>query len=145
MKIEVDQSGKIERSNHDTIIAASNDKQYCVKIPRKVKRNILDCRKEIKQIKYKLFCIGVYFCIKRYLHGNNLIIIDDEYHGKNKLIKSILFSYIRTKNKEFNNDLIRFDTIGKNSNAHHIVIETFRKEHQPNEILNEKEIWGLLK
>lgn len=145
MRIEVDQSGKVERLSHDIVIAASNKEQYCIKIPRKVKRNIFDYKDKIKQIKYKLFCIRVYFCIKKFLHGNNLIIIDDEYHGKNKLIRDILISYIKIEYGEFDGDLIRINLIGKNSNAHHIAIETFRGEHKPNEILNEKEIWGLLK
>ncbi len=41
MNIEVDQSGKIERLSHDTIIAASNGTQDSIKIPRKLKRKIL--------------------------------------------------------------------------------------------------------
>jgi hypothetical protein len=38
MNIEADQSGKIERLRHDAIIVASNDIQYVVKIPRRLKR-----------------------------------------------------------------------------------------------------------
>ena len=40
---------------------------------------------------------------------------------------------------------IRIALITRNSNAHHVAIETFREEHKPNEVLTEKQIWRLLK
>ncbi len=144
-RMEIDQSGKIERLDHDTIIAISNGEQYCVMIPKSLKRAIYSYRNEIKQIRYKLFCIGIYYCALRFINKNYLIIIDDEYYGKNNLIKSILVSYVQLNHLSFNTDLIRFDRIGKKSNAHHIAIETFRGEHKPNETLTENQIWRLLK
>ena len=146
MQIEVDQSGKIEMLSHDTVIACSNGKQYCIKIAKKIKQELFyNYKKEIKQLKYKLFCIGLYYCIERFLHDSKSIIIDDEYHGKNNLVKSILLSYIRKKYPNFDEKIIRFRNIGRKSNAHHVAIETFRKEHKPNEILTKKQIWRLLK
>lgn len=146
MKIEIDQSGKIEMLSQDTIIACSNDKQYSIKIPKKIKQEIFyNYKNKIKQLKYKLFSIGVYYCIERFIEKSELIIIDDEYHGKNNLIKFILISYIKRIYKNFDEKLIRFSTITKNSNAHHIAIETFREEHKPNEVLTEKQIWRLLR
>lgn len=146
MKIEIDQSGKIEMLSQDTIIACSNDKQYSIKIPKKIKQEIFyNYKNKIKQLKYKLFSIGVYYCIERFIEKSELIIIDDEYHGKNNLIKFILISYIKRIYKNFDEKLIRFSTITKNSNAHHIAIETFREEHKPNEVLIEKQIWRLLR
>ena len=146
MHIEVDQSGKIEQLSQDTIIACSNNKQYCIKIQKKIKQSIYyNYKTKIKQLKYKLFCIGVYYCIEYILSKCELIVIDDEYHGKNDLIKSILFSYIRKKFVDFDEKMIRFSRISKNSNAHHVAIETFREEHKPNEVISEKQIWGLLK
>jgi len=146
MKIEVDMSGKIERLSHDTIIASSNEKQYCIKIPKKLKQEIFyNYKKRIKQLKYKLFSIGVYCCIEKNIDTYSSIVIDDEYYKKNKLIKAILISYIKKKFKNFNSEIIQFQNVGKSSNAHHVAIETFRKEHKPNEILTAEEIWRLLK
>ena len=146
MHIEVDQSGKVELLSVDTIIACSNEKQYSIKIPKKLKQEIYyNYKNKIKQLKYKLFCIGVYYCLERFLTKSELIIIDDEYHGKNNLVKSVLLSYIRKKYFNFDNKIINFGNIGKKSNAHHVAIETFRGEHKPNEILTEKQIWRLLK
>ena len=146
MHIEIDQSGKIELLSHDTIIACSNDNQYSVKIPKKVKQDIYyNHKNKISQLKYKLFCIGVYYCIEKFLTKSKLITIDDEYHGRNNLVKSILISYIRKNYRNFDEKLIQFNQITKKSNAHHIAIETFRGEHRPNEILTEKHVWRLLK
>ena len=146
MHIEVDQSGKIELLSHDTIIACSNDNQHSIKIPKKIKQDIYyDHKNKIEQLKYKLFCIGVYYCIEKFLTKSKLITIDDEYHGRNNLVKSILISYIRKDYGNFDEKLIRFSQITKNSNAHHVAIETFRGEHKPNDILTEKQIWRMLK
>ena len=146
MHIEIDQSGKIELLSHDTIIACSNDNQNSIMIPKKIKQTIYYSQKNsISQLKYKLFCIGVYYCIEKFLSKSKLITIDDEYHGKNNLVKSILVSYIRKKYPSFDEKLIRFDQITKKSNAHHVAIETFRQEHKPNDTLTEEHIWRLLK
>ena len=146
MNIEVDQSGKVELLSINTIIACSNDKQYSIKILKKIKQKIhYDYKNKIKQLKYKLFCIGVYYCVERFLTNSELILIDEEYYGRNNLIKSILLSYIRKKQPNFDSKIISFGNLGKKSNAHHLAIETFREEHKPNEIITEKQIWKLLK
>ena len=146
MHIEIDQSGKIELLSQDTIIACSNDNQYSIKIPKKIKQDIYyNHKNKISQLKYKLFCIGVYYCIEKFLAKSKLITIDDEYHGRNNLVKSILISYIKEGYINFDEKLIKFSQITKNSNAHHVAIETFRGEHKPNDILTEEKIWRLLK
>ena len=146
MKFEIDQSGKIELLSVDTIIACSNNKQYSIKIPKEIKQRIYyNYKNKLKQLRYKLFCVGIYYCIERLLMASELIVIDDEYHGKNNLVKCILLSYIRKKYPNFSNKIIRFGSIGRESNAHHLAIETFRKEHMPNEIISEERIWRLLK
>ena len=146
MRIEVDQSGKIEMLSQDTIIACSNDNQYSIKIPKKIKQGIYyNYKNKISQLKYKLFCIGIYYCIERFLTKTKLIIIDDEYRGRNNLVKSVLISYIGKEYENFDEKLIKFSLITKNSKAHHVAIETFREEHRPNDVLAEKQIWRLLK
>ncbi len=144
--IEVDQSGKIELMSQDTIISCSNASQYSIKIPKKVKQSIyLEKKNKVKQIKYKLFCIGVFHCIKRYLGKANLIVIDDEYQGKNNLIRSILIGLIKADFPNFDSKIIKFGNIGKKSNAHHLAIETLRKEHKPNETISIETILNYLK
>jgi len=40
MKIEIDQSGKIEETNVDTVIALSNGVKFSVRIHRRTKRRL---------------------------------------------------------------------------------------------------------
>ena len=65
MHIEIDQSGKIEQLNKDTAIAFSNKTQYSVLIQKDVKQKLFKIYKgKVKELRYRLFCIGVYFCLK---------------------------------------------------------------------------------
>ena len=146
MNIEIDQSGKIEQLNCDTIIAFSNRKQYAVALPKLVKRNIFLVHKsQTRQLRYKLFCIGIYWCIKDYLREFSLIIIDCEYKGNETLIKSLLLNLIRIEYKEFDDKLIRFGQIGKKSNAHNVAIDVFRRHRKPNRIITLGDIESLLR
>jgi len=42
LHIEVDQSGKIEQTNKDTVLALSNEISYAVLIPARVKREAIN-------------------------------------------------------------------------------------------------------
>ncbi len=141
MRIEIDQSGKIEQTDMDTVIAFSNRYQYSVLITKSTKREIfIKYKGKVKNLKYKLFCIGVYFCIRDYLHEYQLIIIDLEYRGKENLIKSILLNFIRKTYKNFDSKIIRFGSITKNSNAHTAAIDVHRGNRKPNKIISMKEV-----
>jgi len=144
MHIEIDQSGKIEQLNYDTIIAFSNDHQYSVLIKKSIKREIfVKYKSKVKNLRYKRFCLGIYYCVKNYLNNYNSMTIDFEYKGKENLIKSLLLDYIRLEFSGFNSKLIRFGSITKNSNAHAVAIDVFRGNRKPNFtlFLNEVEKW----
>lgn len=145
MRVEVDQSGKVEQLNADTIVAFSNDSQYAVLLGKSVKRELfLACRSKVTQFRYRLFCVLVYYCIKDYLKKFSLITIDCEYQGKEDLIKSLLLNLIRKTYKDFDVKLIRFGLIGKQSNAHAVAIDVFRKNRKPNRLLSLAEVEELL-
>ncbi|MBS3093528.1 hypothetical protein J4456_03030 [Candidatus Pacearchaeota archaeon] len=144
MHIEVDQSGKIEQLDRDTVIAFSNDYQYSIFIPRKVKQEFYRLyRVRIKHLRYKLFVIGIYYCLRDYFRLNELILIDCEYSGKENLIKSLLLNLFR-KYHLINPKIIHFGTIGKRSNAHAAAIDVFRENRKPNFTLSLKDIENLL-
>ena len=145
MRVEVDQSGKVEQLDCDTVLAFSNSEQYAVLLPKSLKRRIfLHYRSRTKQFRYKLFAICLYYCLKDYLQHLTLVMIDCEYTGKEQLIKSFLLGFIRTSWKECDGKLIRFGLIGKQSNAHAVAIDVFRGNRKPNKILSEPEIKTLL-
>ena len=146
MKIEVDQSGKIEQLNKDTSIAFSNKNQYCILIPKELKQEIFKIyRGKVKDLRYRLFCIGVYFCLRDYIKEKELITICWEYQGKDNLIKSFLLNHLRKNYQQIDPKIIRFGKIGKSSNAHAVAIDVYRGNRRPNKILSLKEVEECLK
>ena len=130
MKIEIDQSGRIEETNRDTILAAANEKyQFSVKISGRTKRRLLEeFRQKGKPKIYTIrtFAAGLFYLIINYPKTPEQIIIDVEYEGKNSLIKDI----IGEKDKKLI-DKISFRRIGRNSPAHILAINVFRGKKKP--------------
>lgn len=60
MQIEVDQSGKIEQSNHDTVLALTNDIEYTVILRKKEKRTI---KAYLKKHRFKKFYSPTIFSV----------------------------------------------------------------------------------
>ena len=146
MRIEVDQSGKIEQLNKDSVIAFSNKNQYSVLISNEVKQEAYKSYKgRTKELRYRLFCIGLYYCLKDYIKEKELIIICCEYIGKENLIKSFLLDYLRKDYPAVDSKIIRFGRIGKNSNAHTVAIDVYRGNRKPNKILSLSEVEKCLK
>ena len=145
MKIEVDQSGRIEETNRDTVLALSNGVNYSIRIHRRTKRKLLeDFRKQGKPKLFtiKVFSAGVYFLIKDYINKTDRIVIDVEYDGKSSLIKSILAEYINGKNEV--KGKISFKSIGRKSNAHILAIEIYRKNKKADRVISYKELTKLI-
>ncbi len=146
MHIEIDQSGKIEQLNKDTYIAFSNHEQYCVKLPKDAKQEIVyEYRTKVRQIIQKLFAICIFYCLKDYLGKKEMITIDLEYPGWENFIKRELVSHIKRASVNFDNKIIRFGQITKDSKAHKLALRTFRKEEKPNRILTKNEVLKWLK
>ncbi|MBI2448802.1 hypothetical protein HYV49_00720 [Candidatus Pacearchaeota archaeon] len=144
MRIEIDQSGKIE-SYINTIIAFRNGEQFSVLLDRKTKNEIItNYRGKYKDIIYRLFAICIFYCIKTYLDKTQKIIIDIEYKGREKDIKKHLLRFIWRVKPNFNKDIIQFDIIGKKSRAHRLAYQTFIGKLAPNRILTKKEVEELL-
>ena len=80
-----------------------------------------------------------------YLKEQELITICTEYKGKENLIKSILLSFLSKNNLNVNHRIIKFGIIGKQSKAHAVAIDVFRKYRKPNKILTKEEVTELLK
>ena len=86
MHIEVDQSGKIEQTHKDTVLAFSNEISYAVLIPARVKREAINLLritgKRGKSLYISLFAVALYQLLKGHLDRVDLIAIDMEYEGK---------------------------------------------------------------
>lgn len=135
MKIEIDQSGRIEETNRDTILALSNDVNYSIRIHRRTKRKLLeDFRRQGKPKLFtvKVFTAGLYFLLNKHHKKSDNIVVDIEYAGKNSIIKSILLDYTKDV---FIRDKISFKSIGRKSNAHILAIEVYRKNKKADMVI----------
>lgn len=130
MRIEIDQSWKIEDTQKPTIIAFSNSKNGAIIILSREKKLI---QKYFRKIgKPRLFAILsfvglIYLLVKNELKNGDHIEIDKEYPGYEKLIKSKLNTMIieNTKMKDIH---ISSTLIGKKSKAHIIAYAGFKKK-----------------
>lgn len=147
MKIEIDQSLKIERTDKNTVVAFSNHISASILIKAKEKREIQKIfRQDGKpdMFVYKTFAILVFLLIKEHLKKINEIIIDKEYPGKDNLIKSFLMREIKKVRPEFSPQAIIFKQIGKKSQAHFVAHGVIANKKQPDKVVGVKEILKFL-
>lgn len=142
MKIEIDQSGKIEETEKDTILAfcvisKKLKKTKSIRISARTKRRIQESFRQIgkpREFVINVFACAVFILIKNELMGVSEISIDIEYPGKDIYIKPLLTEmFLRSHVKV---PLIRFALIGKKSIAHEVALKTYRKRIKADEILN---------
>jgi hypothetical protein len=146
--IEVDQSGKIEKMNVDTVLAFSDGKSAAVLIPAEVKRVCLralrrrDKRKTI--IVLKIFAAGLYFLLKDVLEEVTLVTIDQEYPGREGDIKGMLPRLIWVGGKRFEEERIAFHQVGRKSAAHFKAYGVYQGFQKADRILTAEEILTLI-
>lgn len=142
MKIEINQSIKIEQTNKDTIIGLANKETFTILIPRKIKRKLQEeFRKQgrPKLFVYRTFVAGAVLAFK-YARSEqpSKIVIDEEYYGKDKMLKSMfleMWSRFFTELPE-----ISFEKIGKKSKVHEICYLTMKGKYKPNKVISFEEI-----
>jgi len=132
VKVEIDQSGKIEETNKDTILAFSNKIKGAVEIKRKAKRQLLEIFRRSGQPKlfvYRTFAAGIFLLLEPYLKEIASIAIDVEWTGKERLICDIFFEFWQ-KSGARNKPEIVFQHLGKNSPAHILARESYRNKNR---------------
>ncbi len=145
MNIEIDQSVKIEETNKATVLAFSNDKEYAILILGKTKRALQELfrvRGKPRIFIYETFAAGIVLLLKNDINKYEIIIIDQEYPGKNKIIKNMIYRMLtRFSNKR---PEILFKRIGKKSKAHGTAHHTTSKERKPDRVVKFDEIKKLI-
>jgi len=149
--IEVDQSGKIEQTHADTILAFSNGAQYSIRIPASVKRSVLGALEQKrkpsaskKAIPLRLFAAGLYLLLEDHLNTCDSIVIDAEYVGHEVDIRGMLLSLIWRSRPAFASDQINFGRVGKKSPAHDLAWSVTRGKRPANRLATEAELLDLL-
>ena len=121
MKYQIDQSGKIEDTSKDTILAVANeDFAYTLKIPARVKRELQIYFRSIGEPKlfvYKTFTAGLFILLNAYNVKIDSVEIDREYSGHEELIGGMLKMLFKIfgVGSRIN---YSFQLVGKSSPAH---------------------------
>lgn len=121
MKVEVDQSTKIEQSG-PTILAFANGKTDAILIPSSVKTSAYKALqatgKSPEAARLLLFAACLFLLLAPYINSFTKIVIDREYYGHESNIKSFLVEYLKKAGYRVDKLDIRFNLIGKKSPAH---------------------------
>lgn len=146
MKIEIDQSGKIEDTRTHTIMALSNGISYSIMIKAVIKRiikNIYILAGKPKIYTIQVFSLLVYLLLEKSTISSGMVIIDKEYKGQDNLIKSYITQLIHIRKKvKLSKEDIHFTQIGKKSKAHITAISAYRSK-KADYIVKEDEIIAL--
>lgn len=149
MVVEIDQSGKLEQLDTDTVVAFSNSENGVVYIKTGLKRKIVQLLRTTlipqKELYPILFAIIIYKLIEPLDH-KIILKIDEEYTGKEEIIKETLEKLLKRKfGKKWQGE-IRFGNIGKLSNAHKLAWRIHRNKNIKGiKKITENEILSLLK
>lgn len=146
MRVEVDQSGKVEKSQQVTVLAFSNGTHYSVLVSVQTKRIVLEelarRRPERTRTNHHLlfFTTLLFLLLADHLSRISTLIIDVEYHGHDGRIKEHLLNLCRRHHIPFDPQSISFHRVGKKSPAHDLAIAVFRGERKPHRELYPEEI-----
>jgi hypothetical protein len=120
MKVEVDQSTKLEQSG-PTIVAYANGKSGAIIVPSTVKHaafKMLSSKGKSKDVsKWLLFAACIFLLLQDQLPKLKRVLIDVEYTGKSSDIKASLLRYIWRVHSTFDESIIQFGYVGKGSPA----------------------------
>jgi hypothetical protein len=145
MTYYIDQSGKIEDTAKDTVLAYANGKPYAVFISKRHKRRIQELFRRCglpRLFVYYLFAAGLFYLLKG-LRTSSAIIIDTEYPGKDKIIAGLLTVLLEYYSKPTHD--IRFSRVGNHPKVHYAAKNVFDRKTKPNEVLGLKTAVALLK
>lgn len=97
MRVEVDQSGKMEVLTVDTVLAFSDGISASILVPATVKR---EAHKQLKargvkrkMIIVRMFAAGLFLLLVDHLESIETMVIDVEYEGWDAEIRSVIGSY----------------------------------------------------
>lgn len=143
MRLEVDQSGKIEQTNLDTIIALSNDIQYSLVLKKRIKRllqELFRIQGKPRLFIYKTFAALIAILLKA-SNPSKKVIIDMEYFSQQIILQRQITEYLE-KNKI--KAKFEFGFVGKGSSAHILAERVAHKKQKVNKAVNFEEISKLI-
>lgn len=141
MLYKIDQSGKVEYTSHDTVVAFSNGKKKAILIKAQEKRVLQEHFREAGKINifvYRLFSLLIFLLLKD--EDFQDIIIDIEYPGRGDLIKNYLIHDFGRIGRKIDPHNIHFQRVGKNCEAHWHGYYVFKGKRQSELSIESKEV-----
>lgn len=140
MNYQIDQSGKVEQTDKDTVIAFSNSKVGAVILTKKEKRHLQEL---FRRIGMPAIFVDATFAVLLYLLIKNIPnrkwIIDIEYPGHTKTIEK-MYDFLSKKSVDFH-----WKLVGKSSPAHDIAYKVYARKLKIGKRIAAEEIWKLAK
>lgn len=146
MKYQIDQSGKIEQTSVDTVIALSNGQQYSLALPGKVKRALQEIFRDKKRSRmfiYETFSVLIVLVLIE-TKPKTKVLIDNEYLGQQNLLSVLINEH---SGKFFSKNpvpVFEFGFVGKSSPAHVLAAKVGTKKIKPNKTVSLEEIVEVL-
>lgn len=130
MKIEIDQSGKLENTHISTTVGFSNSKTKSIIIPSREKIKLQKWFRLVGKRKmyiYNTFAALIFLLTKSEKSIESMM-IDTEYPGQGPLIKNYLLNYYKSAKQDISKHQINFQRIGKSSKAHAFANSAFKEK-----------------
>jgi hypothetical protein len=142
--VEVDQSGRVEYTAEDTVLAFANGMQFSVLITSVTKRVCVRALREAglggNTLYTQLFATCLFFLLRNYIHELSTVIVDIEFIGKDSQIKEHLYTLLGRVGQTPEREQVQFRRVGKKSPAHELAINTLRRRNEPNLIIDVEQI-----
>lgn len=145
-RIEIDQSGKIEQTNFDTIIALTNGIKRTIFIKKSEKR-LLESYFRKRKLLTKFYPSLIFSVLVAVLtiesKVKTSVFIDTEYFGHNNFIKNNI-EEILERFKLKNIPTIKFGFVGKESKSDYLASRVSRGKIKPDRIINANEVLSII-
>ena len=145
MKNQIDQSGKIEQTNLNTIIAITNSQQMSVLLKKADKRKLEKIFIELGIRKFFPFLVfsATIAVLLKHFQPKQKIYIDNEYTGHEDLIQQKIKQYYKSLTQK--DDLtLNFIQVGKLSPSHYLANKTALCKLKPNLVIPISELVNLV-
>lgn len=145
MVYKIDQSGKVEDTSKNTVLACCNGEEYCVLITRRTKRRIQEIFRTAgmrELFVYWTFAAGLYVLLENFKRDIK-VVVDMEYLGRDKMILSMVNEITQIKRSVFHD--IRFSRIGSKPKVHYLAKRVFDGKKKADRIIAVDEIIELIK
>ncbi len=145
MKYEIDQSGKIEQTERDTVIACINGTEITIflkKAEKRIIQKIFNTMDMHLLFPYLTFAALLALLIQK-LQPKNKIIIDKEYIGHEILIEEKVTLYLEQLGVQ-NIPVLEFGHVGKLSAAHNLAYLVAVGKKEPDLVVNSKDVMEVI-